>query len=136
MLMTDISYHETAVQAVQDRYFDGHPILFRDLEDKLMQTLKAVTDAVETFNAYLKVRSELLEASLGQEDECKFAALGERAGHLIIDIEEIRNRSKSSNVDKWIKNSIEGATVDILRETSEHETYHARIFREIVEELP
>jgi hypothetical protein len=131
VLLKDIFQHQFSVELVQDRYFDGNPLLFWDVEDKLMQTIKAVTDAVEIFNAYVKLRSELFEAGLGHEDNCNFATQGERAGHLIINIEKIRSAARPTNAAKWIKDSRQDAIVDILRETGEDKTCRWRIFREI-----
>jgi len=105
MLMEDIFQHQLSVEFIQDRYFDGHPILFRDVEDNLMQAIKAVTDAVGIFNSYVKIRSELFEAGLGHEDDGNFAASGERTCHLIINIENIRDRARLTDVDEWVKDS-------------------------------
>ena len=41
MLLTDISVHENALLDVQDLYFDSNPILFRDVEKELVDTIKA-----------------------------------------------------------------------------------------------
>jgi hypothetical protein len=81
-----------------------------------MRTIKAVTDAVEIFNKYVKIRSEFFEAGLGPEDDCNFAALGERAGHLAINIEIIRDVLEGTDADKWMKISTEDATAEILRD--------------------
>ena len=133
LLLKDILEHEVAVQRVQDSYFDGNQILFRDMEDKLTRTIKRVTDAVERFNAYLKVRSDLFDTNPAQEVECEFEALGERGGHLQINIEKIRDAARLINVDEWMKKSREEATLDILRETGE-EAYRLRILLERLQE--
>jgi hypothetical protein len=130
MLMEDIFQHQLSVELVQDRYFDGHPILFRDVEDNLMQAIKAVRDAVGIFNSYVTIRSELFEAGLGHEDDGNFAASGERTGHLIINIEKVRDRARLTDVDEWVKDSKQDAIVDILQETGEDKAYRWRIFRE------
>lgn len=58
---------------------------------------------------------------------------GERAGHLKINLETIRNNVAGLiDVDEWIKHSRENATVDLLQETGEHETYLWQTFRERV----
>ncbi len=49
MVIVDVFAHKAAVQAVEESYFEGHPILFRDVELRLAQTTKSGsrTSAVE-----------------------------------------------------------------------------------------
>jgi hypothetical protein len=82
----DIFAH-AALPLAQDLYFDGHPILFRDIEFRLCQTITATKDAIEKFNLFL-----------GDQD------LG-----------AMRKSLGSIDVDKIMKDATEDATVDILR---------------------
>src|SRR5713101_7806811 len=68
MLIMDVFAHRAAIQAVQEKYFDGHPILFRDVETRLAETIRAIEDAVATFNEYLKTRANLFSRERNQED--------------------------------------------------------------------
>ena len=52
-LVTDVLALETALQLAQERYFDGHPILFRNIEYRLMEAIEATKDTVKEFNAFL-----------------------------------------------------------------------------------
>jgi hypothetical protein len=132
-LMKVIFGYETTIKVAQDLYFDGHPFLFRDVEDSLMQTVTAVTSAALTLNAYLRARSKLLESGISDEDERKVAALRERIGHFVIDIDMIRNGASLVNPEKWMKYSKEIATADSLLESRGDEMYRWRVHREMVE---
>jgi hypothetical protein len=57
-LLKDFFAHRAAVELVQDRHFDGHPILLRDLEAELKEIARTVESAVVTANEYLKRRAE------------------------------------------------------------------------------
>jgi len=54
VLAADVFAHRAAVRAVQDKHFDGHPILFRDVQGGLADTVKKLEDGVAVFNEYLK----------------------------------------------------------------------------------
>jgi hypothetical protein len=95
-----------------------------------MQAIKAVTEAVGIFNSYVKSRSELFEAGLGHENDGNCAASGERTGHLIINIEKVRDLARLADVDEWVKESRQDAIMDILQETGDDKAYRWRIFRE------
>ena len=117
-----------AVQAVQDQHFDGHPILFRDVEAGLAETIKTLEDGIATFNAYLKTRAELFkgewEVDEEENDGIASAIPGEREGRLTIDIDAIRAGVKKLQAgliaDEWIKTAKDKAKADILEETDEH----------------
>lgn len=61
-LLEDFFAHRAAVELVQERHFDGHPILFLDLEAELAETARTLESAVATANEYLKRRAELCPA--------------------------------------------------------------------------
>jgi len=139
MLIMDVFAHRAAIQAVQDKYFDGCPILFRDVETGLDETIRAVEEAVATFNEYLKTRADLFSRERNQEereDGIASAIPGEHEGHLAIDIEGIQGRAKDyvvdDIVDDWVRNAKDKAVADILQETREHEAYVWRTLRERV----
>ncbi len=54
MLVVEVLAYRAAVKPVQEKYFDGHPILRRDIETALEITTQAILDAVATFNEYLR----------------------------------------------------------------------------------
>jgi hypothetical protein len=88
-LLKDFFAHHAAVELVQGRHFNGHPILFRDLESELTETARTIESAVATANEYLKCRAGLLKAEpsqAGREDKLavaiesiKASANGQRA---------------------------------------------------------
>ena len=137
MLLMDIFAHNAVVRQIQEKYFDGHSILFCDAEAKLAETIKSMEDTASTFNEYLAARDALFKSELGQEDSADAAAsaiLGERERHLAIDIEAIQGWAESFSVDhiasEWVKEARENANADILQETGEHEGHIWRMFRE------
>ena len=139
MLIMDVFAHRAAIQAVQEKYFDGCPILFRDVEIGLGETIRAIEDAVAMFNEYLKTRADLFSRERSQEereDGIASTIPGEREGHLAIDIEGIQGRAKDylvdDIVDEWVRNAKDKAVADILQETREHEAYVWRTLREQV----
>jgi hypothetical protein len=46
---------EASLQLAQDRYFDGHPILFRNIENALKVAIEFITSSVESFNEFLSI---------------------------------------------------------------------------------
>jgi len=56
-LLKDFFAHLAAVEMVQRQHFDGHPILFLDLEAALTKTARTIESAVVTANEYLKRRA-------------------------------------------------------------------------------
>lgn len=136
ILIMDVFRHEAALRIIQDKNFDGHSILFRDVETELAETIKTVEGGVATFNNYLKTRAELFKAEWDadeQEDGIAGAIPGEREGLLTIDIETIKGRARHQGAtfaDEWMKNNRDMAVSDILEETGEHETHCWNRFRE------
>jgi hypothetical protein len=106
MLTKNTLAHEAALQIAQDRYFDGHSILFRNIEDALKQTIELTTSTVERLNAFFSIH--------------------ERAH-----IRAIRERPGSIDVDAIMKDARKTATLDILRVNA---PYRWEIFRATVEE--
>ena len=50
--------HRAAVELVQDEHFDGHPILYPELEAELTEATRTIESAVATANEYLNRRAE------------------------------------------------------------------------------
>jgi hypothetical protein len=138
MLLMDVFAHKAVVLKIQEKYFDGHPILFFDAEAKLAETIKSIEDAVSTFNEYMGARDALFNSGSGSKGRAGVALAipGEREGHLVIDIEAIRGWAEGFLVDhianEWVKEARENARADILQETGEHEGHVWQTFRERV----
>jgi hypothetical protein len=58
-LLKDFLAHRAAVELIQGRHFDGHPILLLNLEAELTETARTIESAVTTANEYLMHRAEL-----------------------------------------------------------------------------
>jgi len=140
-LIVNVYSRMAAVQIIQDKYFDGHAILGRDVEAQLKETLKMIEDGAVTFNEYLKTREALFKTEWDEEDqEDGFASAipGEREGKLTIDLEAIKQRAKGRQVkalaDHWIKEAKE-KTVDSMFERQDPEQYNARLRSRLRETL-
>jgi len=57
-LLKDFFAHLAAVELVQDEHFDGHPIIWPELEAELTDATRTIESAVVTANDYLKRRAE------------------------------------------------------------------------------
>jgi len=94
-----------AVQTVQDIHFDGHAILFHEMETGLDENIKTLEDAIATFNAYLKAKP------------------GEPETRLAINSDAIRANAVKAQADRlaanWIKSAKDKAKADILSEGDE-----------------
>ena len=139
MLLMDVFAHKAVVREIQEKYFDGHAILFCDAEGKLAETIKSVEGAVSIFNDYLATRNALFISESDPRDRADDAAsaiVSERERHLSIDIEAIRGRAEDLLVaciaGEWVKEARENAKADILQETGEHEAHVWRTFQERV----
>lgn len=119
-LIRDIYSHQTAVQVIQEKHFDGHPILDKEIENGLKKSIQAVEDAVLTFNDYLGVRGRIFAADWEEEEEHEggnvTAIPGEREGTLKINLEKIK--AESVRVGKelakfWMTNARDEAIFDI-----------------------
>jgi hypothetical protein len=108
-LIADVFAHQTAVKIIQDKHFDGHPILFLDAEASLDNSIKTIQDAAGTFNDYLKTRSELFKSEWDdeeKEDGIASAIPGEREGKLNINIDAIKLNAKGQGAglaEAWTK---------------------------------
>lgn len=140
-LIVNVYSRMAAVQIIQDKYFDGHAILGRDVEAQLEETLKMIEDGAVTFNEYLKTREALFKTEWDEEDqEDGFASAipGEREGKLTIDLEAIKQGAKGRQVkalaDLWLKQAKEEA-VDHMLQTTDREQYNARLRSRVRETL-
>jgi hypothetical protein len=125
MLLTEVDSHKAAVQTIQDRYFDGHLILFRDVEAKLTRTCQTMRAAVAISNEYLDERAHVRaeEAPPEHQNSPSLATSGHEA-HLAIDIEAIQNgvgMVAGGVADARVRDAKDKAVADILEEAGEHQ---------------
>jgi hypothetical protein len=125
MLIMDILAHQTAVQTIQEKYFDAHPILFRDVEAKVTKTIQTVHEAVAIFNEYLQACAGVVpDRALQQQRDSVSPATSYHEAHLAIDIEAIQKDAGIAAdrvADKWVRDAKDYAVADMLEETGEHE---------------
>ena len=138
MLFMNFFSHKAVVAEIQEKYFDGHPILFCDAESKLIETNKLLEDTVSMFTEYLAIGDALCKSESGPEGHAEKGPviLGEAKGHLAIDIEFLRLRAEEFLVEysanTWVKEAMDDARADILQESGEHEDHIWQAFRERV----
>lgn len=118
-LIEDLYSHQAAVQVVQDKFFDGHPVLYPPAVDGLKRAIQKVEEAVQTFNRYLDIRSRLFKAEWDEEDEHQdgltSAIPGEREGLLKINLEAVASaagRGGKELAKAWAKKAKAVATFD------------------------
>ena len=134
-LIGKVFAYKHAVKIIQDKYFNGHPILYRDVEAQLDHTIKNLEDGVHWLHEDLKLRSQLFKMEWDEnekEDGIAGAIPGEREGHLTIDIEAIKAgkacRAEASDLaDLWVKESDTAAKIDATlldpKDRDEREAY-------------
>ena len=120
--------HRAAVKTIQDKYFDGHPVLFQDTEANLDAAIKALEDGIATFNDYLKTRAELFKADWEVEEESEdgitSAIPGEREGKLTIDIARVRKMADLRGgrlAGEWVALAKFEGKVEELPQDAEHD---------------
>ncbi|HUK31791.1 MAG TPA: hypothetical protein VLV89_11800, partial [Candidatus Acidoferrum sp.] len=125
LLITTVFAHQAAVRTVQGKYFDGHPILFEDIEARLNETIKAMEEAAATFNEYLKIKQINLQAQPIREKagvETPIPA-GEIQNHSAIDIQAIRANLGRHLVDSlvydWVEYAKNKAIAEMRKESAE-----------------
>jgi len=93
-LLKDFFAHGAAVELVQSQHFDGHPILFLNLEGELVELARTIESAVATANEYLKC--------------CAVSVAGDKSG-LVIDLESIKVSSSGTRAvaiaAKWLRDA-------------------------------
>jgi hypothetical protein len=104
--MKNILAVEGGLQLAQNRYFDDHPILFRNIDDTLKETIEFMTSTIERFNEFFSIH-----------ERAHIRAIQKRPG--CIDVEGIMKCAKAT------------ATLDIL---GVHGAYRWEIFRAKMED--
>ena len=116
-LIFDVFRHQAAVTLIQDQYFDGHPILAKDIEWYLDEVIQKIRDVVARHNEYLDVRRQLFTAEWDEDDAdgVRAGLAGEREGRLVIDIDKLKPSKKAAEdlTRLWVKLAKAEATVTV-----------------------
>jgi hypothetical protein len=128
-LLMDTTPYKTAVQSIQESYFETHPILYKENEMALERAILAVRDAIAQFNEYLKIRAK--RSNQGSDHEQQNADVAnatpfEGESRLTIDIEAVEERTEFLGdviAQKWVKDAKFTANAGILKETGKHEDF-------------
>jgi hypothetical protein len=128
--------HQATVKAIQDQYFAGHPILYKNTEAEMEEVIGTLEGAVETFNHYLKTRAALFEDEWKTDEEendgVATAIPGEREGRLAINLDTVRadaKRNIKERAAQWVKVAKNQAKSDILDETNEGASFSWECFQ-------
>lgn len=142
-LIRKVFAYKHAVKIIQDKYFDGHPILYRDVEAQLANTIKNLEEGVDYLNQDLKLRSQLFKMEWDEnekEDGIAGAIPGEREGHLTIDMAAIIKGCRAeaaSWANVWVEESNGKAKMDAMlldpKDREEREAYMWAHFQTQVE---
>lgn len=137
-LIRDVYRHQAAVDVVQDKCFDGHPILDANGRVSMARTVQAIEDAAGTFNDYLAVRADLFKADWEDEEENEggyvTAIPGEREGTLRIDLEAVKAeaaRGSKGLAKTWMTKARAEAVFEIRQQAGEEED----AFKDLVKTL-
>jgi hypothetical protein len=129
-LIMDIFSQRSAVEMIQDKYFDGHPILCRDVEDDLEEVIRRVEQGVAAFNVYLNARAELSKAECNSADgEYRISSemQSEHSDLGPIDLDAIRRKLNPglalARAQGWVEEARKEATASFLRSTGTDAEY-------------
>ena len=119
-IIIEIFALQAGIECVQDRHFDGRPILFRDWEARLEATVEVVEEGVGVFNVYMKTVQELITDN------------GESGQILPIDLLSVKTGAKAeggpAHAELWFEQAMEEATEDFEeREIGGWQALHNRI---------
>jgi hypothetical protein len=134
-LFRETTAYMAAVQAVQEKYFESHPILYKDFEKAFEMTNQAVRDSLEEINKYVAELSNQESDHERQKPGMANAMPFERENILPIDIEAMEKCDETlvdSIVENWVRHAEFTGSADILRETGIHEDFVWQHFRKIM----
>jgi hypothetical protein len=138
ILLMETTTYKSAVQTIQEKYFETHPILFKDVETEFEATIGTIRNGIAAYNQCVQLSAEVINREFDpvqQKDGLTNAAPFERESSLSIDVETIEKRAEMLAdfiVRKWVTNAKTKGTADILRETGKHEDYIWQHFRKEV----
>lgn len=128
--LEDLIAHQAAVQIVRDRYFNGHAILFKDVEELLTTTVGIMQTAVEEYGACREITAAAAAQRKGRRKGD--APSGEVMSAL--DIEAVRagiDASKAAALaERWVSTAKRTATIAGLADDRARAAYSWRWLRE------
>ncbi len=133
LLIGEFFIFDGIVIAIQEKYFDGHSIIFRDVEEKLLETKRMNENTVAEFNDYLK--KMVVEFKI-EEREAEEKALFER---LTLNIDEERNSIDQKSIveiaEAKAKEARDSAYIGMLDEMDRHDEATEFLWNQAREEL-
>jgi len=126
LLIKTVFAHKAAAQAIQEKYFEGHSILFEDVEVELDKTTRAMEDLSGIFDEYLVIKGRKLQSALNKEiKEIREAPVpvGERLDPLAMDVQAIRAsvglHLVNPLVNEWVESAKNQAAAEFPNEPEE-----------------
>jgi flagellar biosynthesis chaperone FliJ len=114
--------YDAVVKTIQDKYFDGHSFIYRNIEANLLEIETTIKELVLTFNEYLEKMQTKIQ-SVDNENETINTT--DFPNWLTLDIEDTRKRldhkSIISSAEKWAKDAKDKTTVKFLDEMGKHD---------------
>jgi len=125
-LVSDAFALPAAIQLVQDQHFDGHPILFREWEARMMDVVNVVEDGIAAYNQYVQTRTPPVDTKEGAQSPASLA----------IDLAALNATAKAGAAlaAKWFKESQDEATDDYESLTGDEWSCRQNRIRELVGE--
>lgn len=125
-LMFDVFGHQAAVQVTEKRYFDGHPILARDIEEELANAIEVMRALAARFNGFVMASNKLLrlEEGGGGRESGEGSADGTVSEvDVAIDVQSVEDQARSTLAEdlaqKWERDASSDALGEILAGTAE-----------------
>jgi len=122
-LVFDLYKHRDAVTIIEAKFYDGHRILAKNVEDNLQRIIRVVEGIIESHNEYLKSREDFFRAEW-DEDEAEGLTgglAGERQGRLRIDLQKLKSTKAAAKrqADEWLQTARMEAKAAWSNEASE-----------------
>jgi len=144
-LMVDLLAHRAGVQATERRYFEGHPILAREIEGDLAKTIEVGRILAAKFNWFVRASEKLFRSEKsGNEGKAGEGPADTAASEvdLTIDVQELEDQARSTLAEelaqRWQRDATETAVSEILDESGQAIPYFWESFQKAASrvELP
>ena len=125
-LIIDFLLYDSLVNIIQGKYFDGHSIIYRDVEVELAEIKTMIEDAVVAFNEYLIKMGDKIKTDA---DKNGTGDTAEPFKRFLLDIEGTRKRFDQESIvaiaEKWAKDAKDKVIFEILDEMDKYEEARA-----------
>jgi hypothetical protein len=121
-LILDFFIYDAVLKTIQEKYFDGHLFIYRDVEKSLLKTRIALEDLVSAFNEYLAKMEPKIAGAKDKNGPIDTAAFLKR---LTLNIDEtiklFDQESIVAGAEKWAKDARDKVIVEHLDDMGRHD---------------